>query len=189
MEDFAPILSKEEIQYKVAKRAELPNQTANKQPHLHPGVEAGVIGNSVRYRSTSGLPSTIEAVRRIESARVIAGLTRPARKPLHNKGEIMPQYLLANYLPDDFDPSTVTEATVRAINDLNDELEAAGARLMACGLQPSQPGEIGAGAAQWRSARHRRPVSGNQGAHWRFLDTGSRRHGRGAGVGPQGCLR
>jgi len=30
MEDFAPILSQEEIQHKVAKRAELPNQTANK---------------------------------------------------------------------------------------------------------------------------------------------------------------
>jgi hypothetical protein len=30
MEDFAPILSEEEIQYKIAKRAELPNQTFNK---------------------------------------------------------------------------------------------------------------------------------------------------------------
>ena len=30
MEDFAPILSEEEIQYKMAKRAELPNQTFNK---------------------------------------------------------------------------------------------------------------------------------------------------------------
>ena len=30
MEDFAPVLSEEEIQHKVAKRAELPNQTANK---------------------------------------------------------------------------------------------------------------------------------------------------------------
>ncbi|MEO6798436.1 MAG: YciI family protein [Rhodanobacter sp.] len=29
MEDFAPILSEEEIQYKVSRRAELPNQTAN----------------------------------------------------------------------------------------------------------------------------------------------------------------
>ena len=29
MEDFAPILSEEQIQHKVAKRAELPNQTAN----------------------------------------------------------------------------------------------------------------------------------------------------------------
>jgi hypothetical protein len=30
MEDFAPILSDEQIQHKIAKRAELPNQTANK---------------------------------------------------------------------------------------------------------------------------------------------------------------
>jgi hypothetical protein len=30
MEDFAPLLSEEQIQHKVAKRAELPNQTANK---------------------------------------------------------------------------------------------------------------------------------------------------------------
>ena len=49
----------------------------------------------------------------------------------------MPQYLLANYLPDNFDPSTMTEATIRSINDLNEELEAAGARLMACGLSPA----------------------------------------------------
>ena len=30
MEDFAPLLSEEEIQHKIAKRAELPNQTFNK---------------------------------------------------------------------------------------------------------------------------------------------------------------
>jgi hypothetical protein len=30
MEDFAPVLSEEQIEHKVAKRAELPNQTANK---------------------------------------------------------------------------------------------------------------------------------------------------------------
>jgi hypothetical protein len=30
MEEFAPILTEEQIQHKVAKRAELPNQTANK---------------------------------------------------------------------------------------------------------------------------------------------------------------
>ena len=30
MEDFAPILSEEQIKHKIAKRAELPNQTANK---------------------------------------------------------------------------------------------------------------------------------------------------------------
>ena len=49
----------------------------------------------------------------------------------------MPQYLLANYLPDTFDPSTITPAMIQKINDLNEELEAAGARLMACGLSPA----------------------------------------------------
>jgi hypothetical protein len=34
MEDFAPILSEEEIEYKVAKRAELPNQTSSKTAAL-----------------------------------------------------------------------------------------------------------------------------------------------------------
>jgi hypothetical protein len=65
------------------------------------------------------------------------GATGPSEDQTRIKGEIMPQYLLANYLPDNFDPSTMTEATVRVINDLNDELEAAGARLMACGLSPA----------------------------------------------------
>ena len=49
----------------------------------------------------------------------------------------MPQYLLTNYLPDNFDPSTVDEATVHAINALNEELIAAGARLLAVGLAPA----------------------------------------------------
>ena len=46
----------------------------------------------------------------------------------------MPHYLVAGHLPDNFDPSTVDEATVRDINVLNDELEAAGARIFAGGL-------------------------------------------------------
>jgi hypothetical protein len=51
----------------------------------------------------------------------------------------MPQYLVANYLPDNFDPSTVDEAMVHAIDVLNEELIAAGARLLAVGLSgPSQ---------------------------------------------------
>ena len=49
----------------------------------------------------------------------------------------MPQYLLTSYLPDNFDPSAVTEATIDAINALNEELIAAGARLMAAGLAPA----------------------------------------------------
>ena len=49
----------------------------------------------------------------------------------------MPQYLVTNYLPDNFDPSTMDEATVHAIDELNEELIAAGARLLAAGLAPA----------------------------------------------------
>jgi hypothetical protein len=49
----------------------------------------------------------------------------------------MPQYLLTNFLPDNFDPSTMDEATVHAIDTLNEELIAAGARLLAAGLAPA----------------------------------------------------
>ena len=43
----------------------------------------------------------------------------------------MPQYLVANYLPDDFDPSAVTEAMIEEIHALNREMIAAGARKFA----------------------------------------------------------
>ena len=46
----------------------------------------------------------------------------------------MPQYLVANYLPDDFDPSTVTEAMIEEIHALNREMIAAGVRKFACGI-------------------------------------------------------
>src|SRR6201987_1976304 len=46
----------------------------------------------------------------------------------------MPQYLVAGYLPDDFDPSQVSEATGREIHALNKEMIAAGVRNFACGL-------------------------------------------------------
>jgi hypothetical protein len=46
----------------------------------------------------------------------------------------MPLYLVAIHLPDDFDPSPVTEATIRDIDVLNEELEAAGARIFGGGL-------------------------------------------------------
>ena len=49
----------------------------------------------------------------------------------------MPQYLVANYLPDDFDPSTVTEAMFEEIHALNREMIAAGARKFACGISPA----------------------------------------------------
>ena len=49
----------------------------------------------------------------------------------------MPQYMVANYLPDNFDPSPVTEAMMEEIHALNRELIAAGVRKFACGISPA----------------------------------------------------
>ena len=49
----------------------------------------------------------------------------------------MPQYLVAVYHPDDYDPYVETEATIESIHALNRELIAAGARKFACGLSPA----------------------------------------------------
>jgi hypothetical protein len=60
----------------------------------------------------------------------------------------MPQYLFAGYLPDNFDPSTLDEATVEEIHALNREMIAAGVRKFACGLgaahtlRPQPNGEL-----------------------------------------------
>jgi hypothetical protein len=49
----------------------------------------------------------------------------------------MPQYLVCNYIPDDFDPSAVTEAMIEEIHALNREMIAAGVRKFACGISPA----------------------------------------------------
>jgi hypothetical protein len=49
----------------------------------------------------------------------------------------MPQYMVAVYHHDDYDPSVETDATIEAIHALNRELIAAGARKFACGLSPA----------------------------------------------------
>lgn len=46
----------------------------------------------------------------------------------------MPHYLIAGYLPSDFDPSTQDEAMVEEIHALNREMIAAGVRRFAGGL-------------------------------------------------------
>ncbi len=48
----------------------------------------------------------------------------------------MAQFLVAGYLPDDYDPSVETEETVENIHALNREMIAAGVRKLACGLSP-----------------------------------------------------
>jgi hypothetical protein len=54
-----------------------------------------------------------------------------------NPGEnVMPQYLVCNYIPDNFDPSTVTEAMMEEIHALNREMIASGVRKFACGIAP-----------------------------------------------------
>ena len=59
------------------------------------------------------------------------------KDPLQENGEIMPQYLVCNYLPDNFDPSTVTEQMMEEIHALNREMIAAGVRKFACGISPA----------------------------------------------------
>jgi hypothetical protein len=49
----------------------------------------------------------------------------------------MPQYLVAIYRPDDYDPSVETEAMMEEIHALNREMIAAGARKFAGGLSPA----------------------------------------------------
>jgi len=49
----------------------------------------------------------------------------------------MPQYLVAVYRPDDYDPSVETEPIIEAIHALNRELIAAGIRKFACGISPA----------------------------------------------------
>ena len=46
----------------------------------------------------------------------------------------MPQYLVAVYHPDDYDPSVETEAMIEEIHALNREMIAAGVRKFACGI-------------------------------------------------------
>ena len=48
----------------------------------------------------------------------------------------MPRYLVAIHHPDDFDPSVEDEAMHRDIDALNEEMEAAGARVFVGGLSP-----------------------------------------------------
>jgi hypothetical protein len=51
----------------------------------------------------------------------------------------MPHYLIVGQLPDNFDPSTVDEAMVHAIDLLSEEMTAAGVRVVVGGL--SAPSE------------------------------------------------
>jgi len=54
-----------------------------------------------------------------------------------NQGEkVMPQYLVAIYRPDDYDPSVESKAMMEEIHALNREMVAAGARKFVAALSP-----------------------------------------------------
>src|SRR5947207_7503219 len=101
----------------------------------------------------------------------------------------MPQYLVANYLPDNFDPSAVTEAMIEEIHALNREMIAAGGRQFACGISPASNAKTVRKQPDGTVLVTDGAIHRDQGAYGRFLDTGSCRYGRGAGVGAQGCHR
>jgi hypothetical protein len=50
----------------------------------------------------------------------------------------MTQYLVAIHHPDNYDPSTESEAMIHDISALNQEMEAAGVRVFAGGLQSAE---------------------------------------------------
>src|SRR5262249_7535595 len=52
-------------------------------------------------------------------------------------GEVMTQYLVAIHHPDYYDPSVEDEAMGRAIDALNEEMIAAGVRVLVGGLRPA----------------------------------------------------
>ena len=49
----------------------------------------------------------------------------------------MAQFLISGVLPDTYDPSLATEESIRAIHALNAEMDAAGIRRFAGGLEPA----------------------------------------------------
>ena len=101
----------------------------------------------------------------------------------------MPQYLVAIHHPDGYDGSLEGEAMERDIDVLNEEMEAAGARISAFGLSPASRAKSLRAQPDGKVRHHRRAILGDQGARRRFLDSESREPGRGTGVGAQGCRR
>jgi hypothetical protein len=79
---------------------------------------------------------------------VILRAGKRARPKTNFQETNVPQFLVAGYLPDDFDPSKMDEAVGREIYALNKEMIAAGVRKFACGLgaakslRPQKDGEV-----------------------------------------------
>ena len=89
----------------------------------------------------------------------------------------MPHYLVAIHHPDDYDPSLESEAMVRDIDVLNEEMEAAGARFFAGGLQSAPRAKSLRKQPGGKVVITDGPYLRDQGTHWRLLDTRRSQHG------------
>ena len=67
----------------------------------------------------------------------------------------MPQFLVAIQHPENYDPSQEGEEMIGDISALNREMDAAGARFFAGGLESPVQGEVIAQEACGRGGRHR----------------------------------
>ncbi len=70
----------------------------------------------------------------------------------------MPQYLVAIQHPNNYDPSLEGEAMIRDISALNEQMDAAGARFFAGGLEPAAKAKSLRKQPGWRGDHHRRAV-------------------------------
>ena len=89
----------------------------------------------------------------------------------------MPQYLVAIQHPENYDPSLEGEAMIRDIGALNEEMDAAGARFFAGGLESASHAKSLRKQPGGKVLHHRWPLPRDQGTHRRLLDTRMRRHG------------
>ena len=101
----------------------------------------------------------------------------------------MPHYLVTGYLPDDFDPSTVTETMIRDIDVLNDEMEAAGARVLGLGLSAASSAKSLRAQPDGKVLTTDGPYLETKEHVGGFWILKAANPGRGAGVGAQGCHR
>ncbi len=82
------------------------------------------------FRQRSGSSTVLRSL----ASPFVVGMKAGQRAPPKGQEWTTPPFLVAGYLPDDFDPSWMDEAVGREIHALNEEMIAAGVRKFACGL-------------------------------------------------------
>ena len=101
----------------------------------------------------------------------------------------MPQYLVAIYHPEDYDPSKEGPAVMEDIHALNREMIAAGARKLACGLAPVRNARTLRKQPDGKVSLVDGPYTETKEHIGGFWILESPRSGGGHRVGAQGCRR